>query len=290
MISKSKLLLTLLSVSVLCGASPAALAEEALAKPQLYDHNGTPVDPLCFLSNIGTEEEPIYPTTLCQWEEFVNLDEAPLDPERFVSVAYEESYQDPETDEVFKSNGFIGYRAIGHVGQVDGGHEAVLTVENGGGSGTFTTLMLLEMDKNEDNDTIFHESEVIAAGDRCMGGIDDAYTEDSQLHYTQHTTMADMLLLSGDPEREILKSDLYQSLPYCAACCYGLAHYDENGFTGISFTEKRHKPDADNETATCVENLVNLNVTNGITKFSKEDFDTFVREIEHTCLGRVEGE
>lgn len=268
------------------------IAEEdaALHKPQLYDHNGAPVDPLCFLMNVGSEDEPVFPTVKCKWEELVGVDEAPLDPARFVGSAYTESFVDPETEEVHTYQGFTGYRAVGHVGAIDAGHEAVITIENGGGSGVFTTLSLLEMDKSEEGNTIFREHQIIAGGDRCMGGIEDAYTKDEKLYYSQNTTMADMLHLSGDPEREILKSEIYETLPYCAVCCYAEVHFDEYGFTNISFPEDRHKPDADNIAGTCVENLVSFNAANGKTEFSPSEFDALVREIEHVCLGRMEGE
>ncbi len=269
-------------------------AEEALHRPQLYDHNGAPVDPLCFIHNYGAEDAPVYPTQNCEWEGLASVgEEAPLDENRFVSTAYEDRYFDPETEETFISHGFIGYRAIGHIGTPDAGYEAVVVVENGGGSGIFSSIMLLETRFDEDTQSrVFARRQVLGTGDRCMGGYENANIKDGKLEFSINTTMGDMLRFAGNEERPILKSDAAGSLPYCSICCYAVAHFDENAdLLGVSFKPERMKPDEhDSEAAHCVEKLVALNVDHGQIYFPAADFEYFVREIEHVCLGRVEGE
>ncbi|MCD8570032.1 MAG: hypothetical protein LRY76_00575 [Alphaproteobacteria bacterium] len=215
-------------------------------------------------------------------------DAAPLDEKRFVSTGYKQEYVDPETDEVFTSHGLVGYRAIGHVD----GYEAVVQIENGGGSGTFTSVMLLETIRDDETETTtFRQHEVLSSGDRCMGGYSDARVEDGELYFTVNTTMADMFSLTGDRDREILKSEAARNLPFCAICCYAEAEFSTEEFRGVRFPETRMKPDeSDNDAARCVENMVTLNVKHGHDYMGAEEFGTFIHELEHVCLGRMEGE
>ncbi len=270
-----------------------ALAEDN-HKPQLYDYYGSPVDPLCFLSNHGTEDNPVYPTVDCELEEIVNVGNSPLD-ERFVAVSYEEEHCDPEVgDGCFSTYGLIGYRAIGMVEYQ--GHDlmALWLVENGGGSGTFHTLMLVEPVRDEEAGILtYRRIETLVVGDRCMGGIASAQIdpENKDLIYRVNTTMADMFLLVGDAEREVLTYDTYADLPFCAICCYAEAEYSLEEFRGLEFTSARYESFEDiDESEECVENLVALNVKNGHSYFGKEEFGIFIRELEHVCLGRMEGE
>ena len=262
-------------------------------KPQLYDYEGNPVDPLCFLSNIGTEDKPIIPTRFCKFEEIVNVGQSPVESP-FVGASFEEEFYDAETDERFSSHGFIAYRAIGMVEYKGRDLMAVWQMENAGGSGTFSSLQLYDPVRDEEEQTLnFHHVETIAYGDRCMGGIAEAKVdpENKDLIFRVHTTMGDMFRFVGDEEREILKSDLYNRLPYCALCCYAQAEHSLEEFRGMFFPAERHKPDADNEAGGCVEELVELNVTQAQQDyFGKEDFGFFISELEHVCLGRIEGE
>lgn len=287
----ASLLVPLIFCITLVVYDSAQASEGAQHKPHIYDHAGAPVDPLCFLSNFGTEDAPIYPTQNCEWEGLVSVADAPpLEPERFVSTYYEDHYYDPETEETHVSRGFVGYRAIGQVAVDGGSYLALHLVENGGGSGTFSSLMLLDMKYDEENSQrVFPLYRGVAFGDRCMGGIADARLEDGELVFALNTTMADIFNLTGEPEREILQSEAYKALPYCAACCYGVAEFDLEGFRSIEFIPNRMKPEAENEAAACVEKMVKLNEDYGQHVFSAEDFGFFVRELEHTCLGRMEG-
>lgn len=278
--------------------SMPAMAQEATQdaehKPQIYDFNGAPVDPLCFLNNVGAEDKAVYPTIGCEWAELSATGESPLDP-KFVSASYEENFYDPETGENFKSHGFVGYRAIGQVKDGDQNSLAVHVVENGGGSGVFHTLMLLDIDKDKDGNMILRQHSVITGGDRCNGGIRAADVKDGQLYYQQNVTMFDMLGLVGDPERDILQSERANGVYSCAICCYGIAEFTMDGLQRISFDDKRFKPhdkdnDKDHEASHCIEAMVNLNVSNGIHTFTKDEFSALLREIEHVCLGRMEGE
>lgn len=291
---KSILPLALMALFVLSSPVSAEDSQNHAHKPQLYDYDGAPVDPLCFLSNVGTEEAPVYPTRFCQHEDIVNIGQSGIDESQYVAVSYEESFYDDETEESISSFGFIGYRAVGMVEYEGQDLLAVVLIENGGGSGTFTQLMLLDPVRDEAEKTLnYRHVETLTTGDRCMGGIAEANIDpdSNELIYRVHTTMADMFTVSDDPERDILDSMEYRSLPYCAVCCYGEVEYSLDEFRGVFFSQDRHKPEEDSGAASCVEDLVDLNVTQAKQSyFDAEDFGFFIRELEHTCLGRMEGE
>ncbi len=163
----------------------------------------------------------------------------------------------------------------------------VILYYNTGGTGNFSNLLWLRRDGD-----VLKLVKGLAAGDRCMGGIAAAnIAGDGYLTYRVHTTMADMLNFTADPEREIMQTEAAKSLPFCATCCYGEAEFDDEEFRGVYFPPGRSKPEeGEGEAARCIENLVALNEQNGKSYFAAEDFGFFVREIEHTCLGRMEGE
>lgn len=286
--------LGLVSVSLVRGIAAQAGEALPLSNPQIYDYDGVAVSPLCFLNNIGTEEIPVYPTRLCNSEGLEATGSTALDAHKFVSVSYEYSLYDDESEENFVTRGFVAYRALGMVDYEGDSYLALWLLENGGGSGTFSTLMLLDYIRDEADKTVHYKRvRSLAFGDRCMGGIVDAIVQEGQLQFYLHTTMADMFLLIDDAERPILKSDAYKDLPFCAACCYAVAEYDLEGLRGVNFPAERHYPDAQNsknKAANCIEELVDMNSAQGQSYFDTDAFGVFIRELEHVCLGRMEGE
>ncbi|NCT40969.1 MAG: hypothetical protein GW778_04830 [Alphaproteobacteria bacterium] len=278
----------LLLIAVLLVPCLAAIAED-LHKPQLYDHNGMAVDPLCFLSNIGTEDAPVYPTAHCVGPEISGIGESVLDEARFVSSGYRSAIYDEDAGETFSYHGFIGYRAIGQVEYEGGNYLAMVLIENGGGSGIFSTIMLVHPTINPDDQTMtFRLIATLSSGDRCMGGYADAWVDDGDLYYRVETTMADMMTYTGDPQRDILDSDAAKSLPYCASCCYAQAEYSAEEFRGMFFPQDRSQPSTySSEAEICVENLVQAKTAGGEQAYlGAEDFGFFTDEIERICLGR----
>lgn len=259
--------------------------------PILKDYHGDAVSPLCFLQNVGTEEEPVYPTQDCRDESVSKVSPFTSKNSRYTGQAYEQSFPGIDgDDEGFVERGTVSYRAIG---EVEDGLIAVHLIENGGGSGVFSSLILLEPQRHNGDKTLnYEQKDVLAFGDRCNGGVKDAWMEDGRvLAYSRSVTMYDMLGLVGDPQRAILSSETAEDLPFCAACCYAEAVFDEDEFREIVFPEDRNKPYKYSSEAThCVEDLIALNIENGGNTIGKEAFGTLVREIEHTCLGRMEGE
>ena len=258
-------------------------------RPHLYNIHGNPVDPLCFLKDIGTEDETAYATDNCESKDLHVTGASPLDPSRFVSVAYETTFSSPNGKEQFTSPGFTGYRVHGTIETDEGEYEAVTVVENGGGSGVFTTLMLLETARDDEAQVMtFYQKEIIAAGDRCNGGIKDAKVESGNLTYDINMTMYDLLFFQGEPEDPALNADAVAEIPSCAICCYATGRFDRGGLLMVSFEPEDMHPGADDGAASCVNDVMEENIQNGRTQFTPEEYAILMGDIEQSCLGRAE--
>jgi len=94
--------------------------------------------------------------------------------------------------------------------------------------------------------------------------------------------------------------EAYDDLDDCAACCYGEAHYNENVLGYITLNEnaremitgKKYSEASlvEQTKQMCFDELIALQFQSGETRFNPAEWETFIGEVEHTCLGRVEGE
>lgn len=113
--------------------------------------------------------------------------------------------------------GWTGYKSIGRLSD---GREALLVQRNGGGSGTFSSLVALTRTPASDGrETLITTAELLGGGDRCIGGIADAAMQQGgkMLSVSSHVTMADVpgiIGLSLDKKQE-------ERLAFCAVCCVG---------------------------------------------------------------------
>lgn len=246
---------------------------------------GAPVNPLCFLNVMGESPEAPFPVENCGGENIALNPEAapgPLD-EDYLTAHYVISAEDEQYP------GVVAYRYLGE----HEGHDAVLVIQHGGGSGVFSALLLLDYDADSRQ---LVPARVLAAGDRCNGGVTGAAIADGALVYETDVTPYEMMGLAGDPERPVIQSDAAAQLPSCSICCYGRAQFENGEFTGITldsrllqgFAAKTYSEEKPAER--CFDDLVKLNIENGQTYLNAEEFASFVREIEHVCLGRTEGE
>ena len=188
------------------------------------------------------------------------------------------------------------YAQYTYVGEKDGGH-VISAVWNTGGTGFFSGLMILER-----KDAEFNIIETIAGGDRCNGGIYQARIDESgEIIYQQNITPYDMVILGGDPDRPFLESvKAYDDLDACAACCYGTAEYKGETLNAINITpgiaeglaaERTYaEGDAAREKQICFDNRLRLRLEDGIMRYDISGWEIFISEVEHVCLGRVEGE
>lgn len=181
--------------------------------------------------------------------------------------------------------GLIGYRYLGEVEA----HKAVWLVENSGGSGIFTTLVLLDLVESEDG-KFLKPFKGIAFGDRCSGGISDAQIVNGQLVYDRDMTPYDLMSLTGDPDREILQSAEIGQLPACSVCCYGKAHYEGEDFAGVLFDQRLPEGIAaktyqeGSSVEKCFDDQLVAALKDGKFYLNADDFAAFVGTVEKSCL------
>ena len=270
------------------GPEAQAMIESARAEtlPAALMVDGQPIDTLCFADAEGMDSPLGFDNISvrnCGADLIVKERGTREDGTAFVSYAYS------NTDDVM-SWPYAQYQYIGEIGN----DVAVLVNWSGGGTGHFSTLMLVA----REGDRLIVKS-VIAGGDRCNGGITKASVDDAgRVSYAINITPYDMLVLGGDPERAFLKSvKPFDDLVACAACCYGTAKFTGDDFTGVALNEDLRDSlmsDANTppelEKQACFDRLVKLQFDAGQTEFTPEGWEIFIREVEHVCLGRAEGE
>lgn len=214
MINTRPLILSLLALAALSACDEQQNADAVPPDPTLTI-DGAAVDPLCFLGRVDHENDdaaPVYPAQNCASKEYVRDEEnaSPLD-DGFISAAYH--YVDPEMPEQ-KYPGFIGYKYLGDYR----GLKAVQLIENGGGSGMFTSVQLL---RPEDNGTL-RVIQTLAGGDRCNGGIAHASMAGRKLIYDVNLTPFDFIALASYNPANL---QAYDDIDACAVCCYGTLRY-----------------------------------------------------------------
>lgn len=105
---------------------------------------------------------------------------------------------------------FFEYRYIGEYK----GLYYLLVTESGGGTGIFSQIKVVQ-EKNG----VLSEIESIAAGDRCMGGLQGAELHKNKLIYHQNVTAVDMYTLNTENPENM------PNLDGCAICCVAQAVY-----------------------------------------------------------------
>lgn len=258
-------------------------AEAAPAVPPLMIGD-VAVDPLCFINPSAESFPQSYPVTNCGKGDVIEDSEGEKNPmgDQFLAKSYK--YTGDDT-----LRGAIGYRYIGDVE----GHKALWIIENMGGTGFFTSLVLLDHDETGEHLNLY---KLLATGDRCNGGIAEAQVVDGKLFYERDVTPYDIMALTGASDRPILQSEAAGKLPSCAICCYARAQYDSETLKGLqldlrlpqAIASKSYTDESSPEK--CFDELVKLTVESGAGHFDIPELESFTREIEHVCLGRPEGE
>ncbi len=219
---------------------PAPLSSTAtLQEPALTAGDG-PLNPLCF--STAQQEGAIIDPLRCINDHIVAVedDSAYLPAAGFHGQAYRFKgvQETPQTP-------YIQYR---HLGQTNG-YEAVWVEENSGGSGIFSSIYRLS--RTADNK--LRVEAIIAGGDRCNGGIKDAYVDGAgTLHYSTNLTLRGLYAL-GYPERAAQSTALDNG----AANCVGTAHYIGNSLSRVTLAEDHGTPQPDKGDNTSITQCFN---------------------------------
>jgi uncharacterized protein len=109
------------------------------------------------------------------------------------------------------TEGFYTWTAYYKLGQFDDGRQAAILAYNGGGSGTFSSVVTYRIDQQG---LLIVENGGLG-GDRCNGGLESGGVVNNTLHVNQQITAADVGLLIGLPET------VSNTMDFCAICCFG---------------------------------------------------------------------
>ncbi len=224
----SVLLLSLMTVAALAACKEDGPRTPPAPRDPGLVINGTAIDPMCFLQR-SDDDKPAYPTTGCGMDGTYTADAQSPPPlsEDFVSTSY--FYVDPDMPDG-KFPGFVGYRYLGDYS----GLKAVEMVENGGGTGVFTSVQLLRPEK----DGTLRIVETLAGGDRCNGGISEAFMDGRTLVYSVNLTPFDFLTVAEHNPKNL---QAYDDLDACAICCYGTLQFVDQKPGSVTLTPEAIK-------------------------------------------------
>lgn len=256
--------------------------------PQSLIYKGKPIDPLCF-----------YQTGESQDSDAINLTKCGLHTEQGRSLKGENNHLTDQgylgydfswdMDNGPEMQGYSYYKPLGSVNQ----SILIQTVNNGGGTGEFTTLSLVKRHGNE------LTMKTLAAGDRCNNGVDTASivkaNEENKVVYAVKITPFDFISLSNDNPNSITA---YDDLDACAACCLGVAVFSRDfndinqeklnyiDLTGVSISVD----DANSVNGVKYQQCFNQVLLNVIKekghKLDQQTLKQFVKTFNQTCIKR----
>lgn len=252
-------------------------AEVSLSPYLVLD--GQPVDPMCFINRNGEEAAPAFPTHDCSGGTYIANAQAPAPlPASFASTGY--FYVDTSAQPPEHYPGMIGYRYLGEYH----GYKTVLTMENSGGSGTFTALYLLE----PQDDGGLKIAHTLAGGDRCNGGISDAALTGRTLTYSVALTPFDFLDVTKYNPKDLQP---YDDLDACAICCYGYLQFVDERPNAVMLEEGalsriQAVPEDQQTMQTCFDEVFVGAFRDRKTALSLRELRDFVEKFHKTCTAQ----
>lgn len=275
MIPRSLLLVTMLaSLAALSACKEKKESAPADTPAQALTVGGAIISPLCFV-NGGDHSNPVYRTRDCDTGQYTRDPSAPSPmSQEFVSTAY--LYTDPDTPDQ-KYPGFVGYKFLGDYR----GLKAVEIIENGGGSGVFTSVQLLRPEA----DGSLRIIQTLAGGDRCNGGIAEAFMEGKTLVYDVNLTPFDFLTEAKYNPKNL---QAYDDIDACAVCCYARLQYVDGRPKTVTLDpaaiERIAKvPEEEQTMQSCFDEVFTRQVKAGETTLTLQQLRDFVTGFYQTC-------
>ena len=162
-------------------------------------------------------------------------------------------------------------------------HYWVYTINNGGGTGEFTSIYLVKrIDANK-----LHV-DTITGGDRCNSGVQDVTEKDNKLSYTVNLTAYDVTQLAKKPLKNV---QAYDDLAACAVCCVAKASFEiDPKLNGTFKYVEMEKVAAESELPeqgkyqACFNKLTMDYMKKDQLKLEQSALDTFVDKFRDTCV------
>lgn len=252
------------SFLTLCVLSLAACKPEN-DKVVMYD--GKPLDPLCVAGSAEPGGENLKECTGSLNKTDDTMSAKGLETFEDGSVGYTFDCPDGCMREPF-----VSYKVAGKVPQ---GYVLKVT-SSGGGTGVFSDVRVV----NVEGDTL--KQTIITGGDRCNGGIDNvSVAKGTIIQYGQNVTPFDLVELSGGNKVDF---EAYDDIAACAACCIGVAQYEDKELVGVNLTmDAMESTEGMGPIDTCFYGVYNDIVRAGNLTLNREAIDEFGASFSARC-------
>lgn len=240
-----------------------------------------PIDPLCFQPKMEDSAENALKNvdlTACRGDEIALAQGSTLTPDAKGLISYRYGYRgDGDVNTDTKIDSFAGYY---YLGQQDG-LLVVLSIMNGGGSGTFTNIATYARNGNK-----MSMAKSYAAGDRCNGGIAGAKMVGNVLTYSVNLTPADILAATGVQSQYQLQ--LLDDVESSAASCFGEGLFENDILAGIALnqTAANDPPMGSNKYQPCYNTLQRNYIKAGMHTLRDREFARFSGSFLSSCIRR----
>ncbi len=253
--------------------APASEIAAAPLPPEMM-YQGQPIDPMCF--QLPMEQAAAVDMNLadCRGDDMIVAPDATLQPDAEGAVGYQFGYDDGSADPVMA--GVVKYYYLGLIE----GNPAVLTVFNGGGSGTFTNLATFA--RSGDSVRLMKN---YAGGDRCNGGVTGAEVKDGVLSYRLNATPYDLIALGSEGEAPVAA---YEDLEASASSCFATVLYQDQKPMSVALDAEAaaDQPDWTNKYPhqACFNALQREYIESGRQNLSMGDVARFAADFKARCL------
>lgn len=274
----------MVSVLIVAYATSSMAVNESFPRALIF--KGKPVDPLCF-----------YQTGENHHTDLVQLQTCGLHREHGRSLREKNTHL---TDQGYFGYEFSwdmdsgpamqGYSYYKPIGQVDSSI-LVQTINNGGGTGRFTTLSLVQ----RIGDAL--QIKELSSGDRCNHGLEHASIVQSSggdsIIYGVRITPFDFITLSHQNTNHL---KAYDDLDACAACCMGVAvfsrtfkdiNHDKLNYidlTGVNIPVENSQDISGVKYQNCFNQVLSTFKKNTGNQLSPDDLNHFIKQFNHTCV------
>ncbi len=247
--------------------------------------DGTMLHPLCLRSE-GVDERHVFPASGCVDETIILTDEIDR-ANHYVSVPYQRSFAFNGDAPDYVERGYVGYHYAGpYQGQL-----LIGTVESTGGTGFLSALGLYTVQESRGRYAL-ERTRVLAGGDRCNGGIAAfGLNEQNLITHATHVTALALMTLGGSDTGST--PDAYDT-PFdrhivdCAACCYGIASFENGLFQEVSLSPTLYQDIQEREQhgtpQDCMDGMILDLFEQGRTKLDRDALAQFTEKVEQRCL------
>lgn len=262
------------ALGILISLMGCAVAENV---PKDISYQGKAIDPLCF-SPIGDSNANQIDLSKCG----INFEKYALDvlddsmtKQGFIG------YEWKETNQTYQAHGYSYYKYF-DAGQ---GHYWIYSINNTGGSGSFSALLLV---KRINNTTL--EVKPYLGGDRCNGGIADVQSDlNGQLKVAVNLTPFDIY---NPKAKSSTKLAAYDDLAACAVCCTARANFEINKnntkFKSITLNSVQsiNELPEQGRYQHCFNELYMDYLKKGQNKLNQDQVDDFVKQFNQKCVSQ----